>query len=223
MKTLGKPCRPPSASPLTDVGALKYDRAMAKQLAGKSHRHIWGKSVVQLARPLWLVLVVCALGLVWTSPASAENLIKQPGQHNKYSWELEPHLYVRYGGFWGHSHGGAGVGPGIRASIPFMHNGPIKTINNNIGITFGVDVPFFFNNSVAFDVPVAFQWNFYFTKIISVIGEAGLLSSIWTGQGHTHFHAFPIVQGAGRFQFGKVGIVARIGYPSTTVGANFQF
>ncbi|HXS15970.1 MAG TPA: hypothetical protein VN764_02215 [Polyangiaceae bacterium] len=196
---------------------------MAKQFAGKRHRRVGGKLIGTLAQPL-LILACCALSLVWTSAAQAENLIKQPGQHNKYSWELEPHLYIRYGGYWGAEWGhGAGVGPGIRASIPFMHNGPIKTINNNIGISFGLDTPFYFNGGMAFDIPVAFQWNFYFTKIISVIGEAGLLSSIWTGHDHTQFYAFPIIQGAGRFQFGKVGIVARVGFPSTSVGANFQF
>lgn len=186
-----------------------------------------GTGTGSLARPWWLAMVLCALSCVWTGAASAENLIKQPGEHNKYAFELEPHLYLRYGGYWGATWGtGVGIGPGVRASIPFMHNGPISKINNNIGITFGVDVPFFFNSGatgVALDVPVAFQWNFYFTEVISVAGEAGLLSSIWVSPGPARFYAFPIVQGAGRFQWGKFGIVARIGYPSTTIGANIQF
>jgi len=72
---------------------------MAKQFAGKRHRRVGGKLIGTLAQPL-LILACCALSLVWTSAAQAENLIKQPGQHNKYSWELEPHLYIRYDGYW---------------------------------------------------------------------------------------------------------------------------
>jgi hypothetical protein len=163
-----------------------------------------------------LAVMSFALALAWMpTPAHAENLIKNPGAHNRYKFELEPHLYFRYG------RNVSAVGPGVRAAIPFMHNGPIDTINNNIGISFGVDMPFF-NDNVILDIPVAFQWNFYFTDIISVIGEAGFLTSIWTGPG-SNVDFDPIIQGGGRFQFGKVGLVVRVGYPALTVGANFQF
>jgi hypothetical protein len=100
-----------------------------------------------------------------------------------------------------------------------MHNGPIDSINNNIGISFGVDT-YFPGGAFVMHLPAAFQWNFYFTDIISVIGEAGLafnfgdLPGLWVD---------PIFSGGGRFQFDKVGIVVRLGYPDITVGANFQF
>lgn len=173
-------------------------------------------------RPWWLLVALCALVSTWTPTASAENLIKQPGDHNKYAFELEPHLYFRYGYYGGGYYNSVGVGPGLRATIPLMHNGPISKLNNNIAIGFGLDVPFY-NGGVAFDIPVVFQWNFYFTKIISVAGEAGLLSSVWTGNGNTRFNMFPIIQGAGRFQWGRFGVLVRVGYPSLTVGANIQF
>jgi len=32
-----------------------------------------------------------------------------------------------------------------------------------------------------------------------------------------------VFQGGGRFQFGKVGVLVRVGYPMLSVGANFQF
>ncbi len=148
--------------------------------------------------------------------AHAENLIKQPGAHNQYKFELEPHLFFRYDG-------ASGVGPGVRAAIPFMHNGPIPSINNNIGISFGADVPFY-QGGALLTIPVAFQWNFYFTDIISVLGEAGLVNDIWLGGGGgNNFRVRPLFQGGGRFQFGKVGVLVRVGYPGMSVGANFQF
>lgn len=156
-----------------------------------------------------------AAALGFSGEASAENLIKQPGAHNRYKVELEPHLSLYYGSWTNRVE----AGPGIRVAIPFMHNGPIDTINNNIGVSFGVDT-YFPGGAFVMRLPGAFQWNFYFTDIISVIGEAGLafnfgdLDGLWVD---------PIFQGGGRFQFGKVGVVVRVGYPDITVGANFQF
>ncbi len=169
------------------------------------------------ARGLVMLLTFVAAVLAAPSAAqAAENLIKQPGAHNRYSFELEPHLYFRY------ARGADGFGPGVRAAIPFMHNGPIETINNNIGISFGLDLPYYgIANAFLIDLPVAFQWNFYFTDVISVIGEAGLVTSIFTPSGYVDVD--PLFQGGGRFQFGKVGLLVRVGYPGLSVGANFQF
>jgi hypothetical protein len=154
-----------------------------------------------------LTLAAVVISLVsYQQEAHAENLIKRPGAHNQYKWELEPQLYFRFANF-------DAVGPGVRASIPFMHNGPIDTINNNIGINFGVLLPFYSGNPAI---------EIYFTDIISVLGEVGLVSSIWTGPGG-NFDVDPLFQGGGRFQFGKVGVLVRIGYPGMSVGANFQF
>jgi hypothetical protein len=165
------------------------------------------------------------------STARAEGVIKQPGQHNQYSFELEPQLAIswwdygwygrcpgcRYGGW------GGGIGPGIRASIPFMHNGPIDTINNNIGINFGIDTLFYGSGGLGIHAPVSFQWNFYFTEIISVLGEVGLSLNSYHFDGGSWFAPGFVAQGGGRFQFGKVGVLVRIGVPMFTVGANIQF
>lgn len=166
--------------------------------------------ICRVAATLSIALFV----LLPATEARAENLIRHPGAHPQYAFEIEPHLYFRYGR-------DDGAGPGVRASIPFMHNGPIDTINNNIGITFGADLPFY-RGGALLDVPVAFQWNFYFTDIISVAGEAGFVSSFWTGPGGG-FDLDPLFQGAGRFQFGKAGLLIRVGYPGVSIGANFQF
>ncbi len=157
--------------------------------------------------------------------ARAENLIKQPGAHNRYSLELEPHLAAYVGGWRGWNQNyyrDEQVGPGIRFGIPLMHNGPIDTINNNIAISFGLQTFFPYEGNVLMSAPAAFQWNFYFTDIISVLGEVGLQTNIWTGPGRT-FDLTPLVQGGGRFQFGTIGVIVRIGYPTVSVGANIQF
>lgn len=168
-----------------------------------------------------LIALLGAVALL-TEPgeAHAAGVIKQPGAHNHYSWELEPHLALKWARWGGN---GAGFGPGVRASIPFMHNGPIDTINNNIGISFGLDTYFYDGGAVGWNTPVAFQWNFYFTEIISVIGEVGLDAELTTRDGGSDFDMYPLFQGGGRFQWDKLGVVVRLGWPSASVGLNIQF
>lgn len=191
---------------------------------------------------------VCAVGVALPGTAQAENLITRPGDHNEYKFEIEPQLVIRTAGpRWGnyycdryydgpgrgdcrYGYGGyggwMGVGPGVRVNIPFMHNGPIESINNNIGISFGGSLTFhgyYGYNATVLNLPVAFQWNFYFTEIISVIGEAGLNTPVTFWNGGSHLGVEPLIQGGGRFQWDKVGIIVRVGWPLLSVGANFQF
>jgi hypothetical protein len=135
-------------------------------------------------------LFVVALALIATA-ASAQSTIKRPGAHPRYSVELEPHALVQW---FDEPFGDAGFGLGMRAVIPFFHNGPIQKINNNMGIGFGLDWAHFgedncywgpfrpgpgfvgyyecSGNQIWF--PVYMQWNFFLTDIISVFGEPGL-------------------------------------------------
>lgn len=183
-------------------------------------------------RPALALLAFVMLLVAAPQEAQAENLIKQPGAHNRYSFELEPRIGLYYGGYgWRGRYRdrdrfyccgpAAAFGPGVHASIPFMHNGPIDSINNNIAINFGIDT-YFPGGTAIISLPAAFQWNFYFTDIISVLGEVGFVSNIWTGYGG-FFEMDPLIQGGGRFQFGKVGVIVRVGWPILSVGANIQF
>jgi len=153
------------------------------------------RSLLRAALAITASLALFALA----SPALAQSVIKQPGHHPDYAVELEPHFVLR----WGHPRGAAwadeGIGLGLRATIPFLHQGPIKTINNSMGIGFGLDWthhenpcwdwfwgfrgirggpdPRFWNTDCSadtFQVPVVLQWNFWLTDIISVFGEPGL-------------------------------------------------
>ncbi|MEP7049929.1 MAG: hypothetical protein ABJB12_06230, partial [Pseudomonadota bacterium] len=131
------------------------------------------------------------LGLLAVSTvASAQNRseIKEPGNHAKYAWELEPHLVVRWNDGYTPCNN-TGFGPGVRATIPFLDNGPIPKINNNMGIGFGLDwahssigrcgryyngTTYYGNNFSAdiWSVPVVVQWNFFLLRRLSVFGEA---------------------------------------------------
>lgn len=122
--------------------------------------------------------------------ASAQSEIKQPGNHANYSAELEPHLVVQWNDYA--PCGTDAFGPGFRATIPFLQNGPIPKINNNMGIGFGLDwahsgisnncAAYYYNNvyygngftADIFTIPVVVQWNFFLTRSISVFGEGGL-------------------------------------------------
>lgn len=137
-----------------------------------------------------LALLLGSVFLLFAAESRAENsIIKHPGQHFNYGVELEPHLVGQYERT-PYTNGGFGLG--ARASIPFVHNGPVPQINNNIGMSFGIDwvhfgtdtlcdrgrgwVDFYTDSCTATDLwfPVTAQWNFFLTPIISVFGELGL-------------------------------------------------
>jgi hypothetical protein len=136
------------------------------------------------------LLAACATLLA--SEASAQTIIKNPGQHPKYSVELEPHGILWFNNavhtYWDNS---TGWGLGFRASIPLVDNGFVPTINNNVAIGFGLDwghysnkcwSPWYRNDpyyrgdcsSNTLWAPVVMQWNFFISKIFSAFAEPGL-------------------------------------------------
>jgi hypothetical protein len=123
--------------------------------------------------------------------ASAQSEIKQPGNHPLYNVELEPHVIVEWNDYAPCTDDA--FGPGFRAAIPFLDNGPIPKINNNMAIGFGLDWAhsginggcgvyrvngnYYGNGFTAdvFSIPVVVQWNFFLLRRISVFGEGGLV------------------------------------------------
>jgi hypothetical protein len=204
--------------------------------------------LLPLAGRLLLALTCAFAALVVPRVAGAQ--IKQPGAHPDYSLELDPHLVIQHarGPFFDDE----GIGLGLRASIPFVRNGPISQINNNVGISFGADVAFFGsdfgcrsrgNAELGDDcdgsdlwLPVTFQWNFFFTKVVSAFFEPGLAVSYWRrtwlddcGGGELcertasdlDLAEFVVFFG-GRFLFTeRAGMTVRIGWPYVSVGATF--
>jgi len=124
-------------------------------------------------------------------PTLASAQIKQPGAHPLYPVELEPHLIVQWNEYAPCANDG--FGPGFRATIPFLDNGPVPRINNNMGIGFGLDwahagingnCAAYYRNGVYYgngytadiwSIPVVVQWNFFLLPKISVFGEGGLV------------------------------------------------
>lgn len=155
----------------------------------QSTRHRSARSMSGL-----LALGAFVVSVALTSPAGAVSVIKRPGLHPDYSVELEPHLLLQWSQApWGEE----GFGPGLRVSIPFLDNGPIQKINNNMAIGFGMDWAIFDDvcgwywrdwyrrdvprsylgydcSAHALSFPVVLQWNFFLTDVISVFGEPGL-------------------------------------------------
>lgn len=186
-----------------------------------------------------LPVAVAAAALTFGSEAGAASVIKRPGAHPQYDFELEPH------GIYSWSWPGDGPGVGVRANIPLFHNGPISSINNNMAIGFGLDVAWWEHrrrnrwlgdrcwddwdrghcSGTTVWIPVVLQWNFYLTDIISVFGEPGLSARIVSWEYDSDFDPIvPVFAGGGRFQFGdRVGLTVRLGYPYMSVGANILF
>ena len=204
-----------------------------------------------------LRFALCLAALTWLlspSESQAQSIIKQPGNHPNYTVEIEPHLAFQWADRVGANDG---FGPGARVNIPFVHNGPISSINNNMGITFGLDLTFgdggpgwcygrydrnLWINGQSCSVtelwlPVAMQWNFFLTKVISVFGEPGFAiahrrwSYNWYCNGNAGAYCEQryttndlefIFAGGGRFMFSdRIGATVRIGFPMITAGINF--
>lgn len=178
----------------------------------------------------------------WSADAAAQ--IKQPGAHPRYSLEIEPHLFIQHHRNWYGDD--EGIGPGVRFSIPLAHNGPIPSINNSYAIGVGLDWAMFDDCDGRFIdddcdvnhvwIPVVFQWNFFFTRVVSVFGEVGpaiVYRSVSDENGcpsigeddcdDGDLELFqPVFWGGGRFLFSEsVGLVVRLGTPAVTLGATF--
>ncbi len=196
----------------------------------------------------WLL---CGLAFLATSAAHvAHAQIKSPGAHEHYAAELEPHLVYQWSDqpWWNDD----GIGVGFRASIPVIQDGPVKTINNNLAISFGLDWAHFgncgpYNNDICsandFWVPIVVQWNFFLSDVVSVFPELGLAvqhsSLSWNGpvpggcqrvNGYnvcvgdsSHTDLQPVLWLGARFTLARsFALTVRLGTPSLLLGAAFN-
>lgn len=175
--------------------------------------------------------------------AAAESIIKNPGDHPPYRFELEPHALF---GWSNRFFGGNGLGVGARGSVVIVDNGFVPSINNSVAISFGLDFlhyDYCYYGNVncggsAILLPVAMQWNFWLTPQWSVFGEPGLI--LYHGlyddpcdnipnnapgcRTPTRTSVDVAFWGGGRFHFNdKIALTMRIGYPTFSVGASFLF
>jgi hypothetical protein len=163
-----------------------------------------------------LCLAVLAGGLALGRSAAAESIIKHPGDHPKYGFEAEPHLAIDPFDHFG-------IGPGFRGTVVLVDNGFVSSINNSVGLGFGVDWVFFGNdcgpnhhcpNGSDFIVPLVMQWNFWLSPEWSVFGEPGIAFHFHGGNGdHVAFDPFTFY-GGGRYLFSdEVALTLRWGAP----------
>lgn len=164
-------------------------------------------------------LASSALFLAAPSAHADESIIKNPGDHPNYRFEAEPHGLIGFGGFGPFESGRADFGAGFRGTITIVDNGFVKTINNSVGIGFGMDL--FFHRTTIF-IPVVMQWNFWLTSHWSVFGEPGIGFAANVAPGYNAVH--PVFAAGGRYHFNdKIALTMRIGYPAISVGASFFF
>jgi hypothetical protein len=183
-------------------------------------------------KKLFLAAGFAAGALVASAPEAhaVDWIIKSPGSHPGKSVELEPHAnlilfrFRDYGGrYRGRNFGHAEGGGGFRASIELADPMFIKSINNSIAITFGLDLTncrYCFRDDFLIWSPVALQWNFFLTRKWSVFAEGGvivrsegLFRDLWLDP------AFWI---GGRYHFNdSVALTMRAGAPWFSLGISF--
>jgi len=188
-----------------------------------------------------LLLLAALLSVASPREARAESVIKSPGDHPTYHVELEPHVLLG----WANLSRDNGLGLGARLTIPVVQNGFVSTINNSVGISFGLDWLrydgcYYRGNRFEggcgasfFVFPVAMQWNFWLTTNWSVFGEPGLyvyhgVFDDYCGNGlpgcgyPTRTSIQPALYLGGRFHFSeKVSLTMRVGYPTLSFGVSF--
>jgi hypothetical protein len=141
------------------------------------------------------VSVVCLGATLLVTQRALADIRNLNPRHDRI--EIEPKLNLAYL-FWGR-YGGTGWGPGVRVSIPVMSPGFVKTINDSVAISFGLDLVRYAGNTYGgwwywcnrdprdcpgwyygydtsfwtVQVPVTMQWNFWFNEHWSAFFEPG--------------------------------------------------
>jgi hypothetical protein len=177
--------------------------------------------------------LLAASALLLAEEASAQLIIKNPGDHPDFRAELEPHgVLVPWGDSFGYGGGvyrgsAVGAGLGFRATIK-VADPVIPRLNNTIGITFGLDFTncqycyYKGRNDQAFSfwTPVGAQWTFFLTRQWSVFGDVGFVP--FSNGFYRDVWVDPMFEVGGRWHFkDKITLTMRVGYPFVTVGVSF--
>jgi hypothetical protein len=171
------------------------------------------------------------------SASADRGVIKLPGRHPNYSFDAEPHLVL---GFFDNGPSDDGLGLGFRGTIPIVDNGFISSINNSVGIGFGIDWLHYEDDGCfnrrgdlvcpdddyefdAFVLPVVLQWNFWLSENWSVYGEPGLAIEIQDDDYYDDdIDIDPAFYVGGRFLITQdVALMMRLGHPSFSFGVSF--
>lgn len=207
---------------------------------GRLPKRLSSERVARLSAAL-----ACSASLAWAAPAAADTLtIDRPGAHPNYVFEAEPHLLVGFIDPPGFGHGN-GYGLGFRGTIELVDNGFVSSINNTVGVGFGLDFVHYsrgrgrcvergparecllWDDDVGIDnfwIPVVMQWNFWLSRNWSVFGEPGGALRFEAGEsGHDDFHIeYLQMYLGGRYHFADtMTLTMRVGYPTFSIGLSF--
>lgn len=208
-------------------------------------------SVAVLSHGPWHCLLCLCVLVFGVRAASAQSVIKRPGEHPGYSVELEPHLAAGLFGPPGLDTG-EGFGPGLRLSFPVAPNGFLSKVNDSVAIGTGLDWVFYdadfperascarfvsapnmtrvcaelgpaAGDANYFFIPVVMQWNFWFHKRVSAFGEPGMLLYVRRdGSGDSDLGPGVVFQLGGRWHFAdRVALTGRLGFPTSSIGFSF--
>lgn len=182
--------------------------------------------------------------LAFSRPSSADTVvIKRPGAHPHYAFEVEPHALLGFVDPPGTAHGN-GFGVGFRGTVELVDNGFIASINNTVGLGFGLDIVHYgrsrvrctrrgpVDECVAFDddfsvtnvwLPVVMQWNFWLSENWSVFGEPGLSIRLNDRDYYDDdIDIDPTMFIGGRFRLTEaIHLTMRVGHPTFTLGVSF--
>ncbi len=143
------------------------------------------------------IVALSMLGVGVLSPTAVRAQISEPGAHIRYSVEVEPQVSLQWSGLPGDA---AGIGPGLRLSIPIIGDGPISSLNNSLAVGIGFNWAYFQETCGAyfwdganltpddadyatfskpckahqFTAPVVVQWNFFMTRFLTLFAEPGM-------------------------------------------------
>ena len=158
------------------------------------------------------LLALSALAFSLATPAVAAP-IEQP-----FSGRRPLTLGVHAGFAWY----GNGVAFGARLGVPLVHNGFVSTINNSVYLSVGADVynaDYGGSRGFAVGVPVALQWNFYFSEEWSAFVEAGVNLYFDDSGRDPYYYNWGIGAIGGRYKFSDtVAVQLRLGSPYSALG-----
>lgn len=135
-------------------------------------------------------------------------------------------------------YGNAGVGGGLRLSVPLV-DGSLGSVPQNLALSVGGDLLHYENcyfsrrcGANYLMVPVAAQWNLFVARRVSLFGEGGVFvyKGFFDGcapgeagcSAPSDFGILPTLAIGGRVHIGdNAALVARLGYPTITLGVSF--
>ena len=149
-------------------------------------------------RKILVTALAAAATFATALPLYADTVvIKRPGARTRYMFEAEPHLLLGFIDPPGRDvDSDFGFGPGFRGTVEIVKNGFVGSINNSVGIGFGLDWVLVLRGAGLrraqgrldfncededvsyFWIPVVLQWNFWISRQWSVFGEPGVAFAV---------------------------------------------